>query len=345
MRSSSGQHFAGLDHIRALAAFLVVTWHFAHGAGGSPVPFNQATELAVLDEGHVGVSLFMTLSGYLFAKLIAGRSINYGAFLWNRALRLLPLLFVVLLIVGLRDYRDRPLTFFNFVVGGAVFPQLPNGGWSITSEAHFYIVLPLLLWVSAKWRWAPIGMVAMAVLARLVFLAPSGDVQELAYWTIIGRFDQFAFGIFFASLTVSGRWAASALVAIVAIYTAFDLAGGFYNGPDWPWIFMTTLEGATFGAIIAWYDAHPIRSPKMWLVKKAGDYSYAIYLLHFFFVFAAAAFIDQHIMRLDSLYVALPWALLFFVAMIGVGHMSYKLIEEPPMLRLRKRYIKETPQT
>ena len=44
-------------------------------------------------------------------------------------------------------------------------------------------------------------------------------------------------------------------------------------------------------------------------------------------------------MRLDSLYVALPWSLLFFLAMTGVGHLSYKLIESPP-LRFRKSYIR-----
>ena len=30
MQSSTGQYFVGLDHLRALAAFLVFTWHFYH---------------------------------------------------------------------------------------------------------------------------------------------------------------------------------------------------------------------------------------------------------------------------------------------------------------------------
>jgi hypothetical protein len=59
MRSSTGQHFVGLDHVRALAAFMVVVWHFSHRFTGVPVPFNQAPLLGFLDEGHVGVALFM----------------------------------------------------------------------------------------------------------------------------------------------------------------------------------------------------------------------------------------------------------------------------------------------
>jgi peptidoglycan/LPS O-acetylase OafA/YrhL len=78
MRSSSGAHYIALDHIRALAAFLVVTWHFLH----TFIPYEYVPPvflLSLLDEGHTGVALFMTFSGYLFAKLLEGRPIIYTA--------------------------------------------------------------------------------------------------------------------------------------------------------------------------------------------------------------------------------------------------------------------------
>ena len=339
MQSSSGKYYPGLDHVRALAAFLVVTWHFTHGETGSPVPFGQAPELGLIDEGHVGVALFMTLSGYLFAKLIAGRPIHYGAFLWNRALRLLPLISLVLLVVGVLYFRGKEADYLVKIGKGIFLPVLPNGIWSVTTEIHFYVFLPLLLWVSARWNWAPLALVAAALCIRLAILASGANIQDAAYWTIIGRFDQFALGIFFYRRRVTVRFALMAGVALASFYAAFDMAGGFYNAPDRLWVFIPTIEGLTLGALIAWYDANPIRSPRMWLVQKAGEYSFSIYLLHFFVVFEFAPFIHQHIMRLDSLYVALPWSLLFFVAMIGVGHFSYIFIERPPM-RFRKPYIK-----
>src|SRR5215471_8796230 len=101
MRSSSGAHFIALDHVRALAAFMVFAWHFTHGSNGYPVAYEYVPAIipfALLDEGHVGVALFMVLSGYLFAKLLDGKSVNYPAFLWNRFLRLVPLLVFVILI-------------------------------------------------------------------------------------------------------------------------------------------------------------------------------------------------------------------------------------------------------
>ena len=88
MKSSSGTHFIALDHVRALAALIVFTWHFLHSFDGYPIPFEYVPMLppfALLDEGHTGVALFMTLSGYLFAKLLAGRRISYRLFLCRHA--------------------------------------------------------------------------------------------------------------------------------------------------------------------------------------------------------------------------------------------------------------------
>lgn len=81
MRSSSGTHFIALDHVRAFAAFMVFTWHFTHATNGYPIPFDYVPRIfpfALLDEGHTGVALFMTLSGYLFAKLLDGKTINFS---------------------------------------------------------------------------------------------------------------------------------------------------------------------------------------------------------------------------------------------------------------------------
>jgi len=339
MKSSSGAYSPGLDHVRALAAFLVFVWHFSHSTTGTPVPFNLSPEIGLMDEGHVGVALFMTLSGYLFAKLISGR-VNYAAFLWNRAIRLLPLLFVVLAIVGIVEQRE-PASYIRLIIGGAILPQLPNGGWSITAEAHFYVLLPLLLWLAnRRVDWLFLAIV-LAILMRLGLAYVGLDLHDLAYKTIVGRFDQFTLGIaaFYLREKISGRIALVALVSLLVFYSAFDLAGGYYNLTWNPaWAFIPTIEGACFGVLIAWYDRHPLTHPATWIVRKAGEYSYSIYLLHFFVVFAAAQWIDRNVMALPTVYHALPWATLLFVFMIGVGHVSWKLIEQP-FLKLRKPYL------
>lgn len=202
MKSTSGQHFLALDHIRAVAAFMVFSWHFTHSSNGYPVPFEYTPALllfpfALLDEGHTGVALFMTLSGYLFAKLLEGKKIDFVAFVWNRILRLVPLLLVVVVIVGVRTVADRGdlVAYFRSILLGAMYPSLPNGGWSITVEFHFYLVLPVLLWMGRKSKWLPVSVLIAALLARYAIWVYRGQAQSLAYWTIIGHMDQFVLGM------------------------------------------------------------------------------------------------------------------------------------------------------
>lgn len=340
MKSSSGAYYAGLDHVRALAAFLVVFWHFAHWEQGYPVPFGHAPMLGPFDEGHLGVSVFMTLSGYLFAKLIGERKIRYLPFLWNRAIRLLPLLAVVIYLQGsMQDVKLLP--YLRFVIEGAVLPQLPNGGWSITAEAHFYLLLPFLLAILRPRPKFVLLLVGVSIALRLGLYFAGYDIQLLAYKTIVGRFDQFAFGIAAYRLRneVTGKVALSALAFLWGSYAAFDWLGGYYAFPTpGVWIFLPTVEGLTVATAIAWYDRNPIQWRGMWIVRKAGEYSYSIYLLHFFLVAPAAVFVNENVMRIPTLILALPWAILFFLMMVAVGHVSWRVFEEPP-LRLRRPYI------
>ena len=133
MKSSSGAYFVGLDHVRALAVLLVWTWHFVQI---HEIPTVPVFPLSILSEGHSGVAIFMTLSGYLFAKLLAGKRINYAAFIVNRIYRLVPLLLFVVAVVGLEHlYRDGDLfEYARAIASGLILPTLPNGGWSITVE-------------------------------------------------------------------------------------------------------------------------------------------------------------------------------------------------------------------
>ena len=346
MRSSTGQHFVALDHIRALAAFLVVCWHFTHSLNGFPVPFGTAPELAFFDEGHVGVSLFMTLSGYLFAKLLDGKEISLLPFLWNRFLRLMPLLALVLLIVGLQfHFQGGDATLFlRGVSAGLVLPVLPNGGWSITAELHFYLILPILLLLLRKKPQGLLMLVGVAISIRVALYLSGADVQFLAYRTIIGRFDQFVFGmlLFHHRGLVSNGFATFVALLFAISYAAFDLAGGYYNLPQeakFVWIVLPTWEAACLGALIAWYDGHALRVPFLaWPMQKAGEYSYSIYLLHFFFYEQAARVVHTYIMPISSIYLALPWAMIFFVLMAFLGHFSFRYIERP-MLAFRRSYV------
>ena len=89
--------------MRGLAAALILLYHgkqlFGHWLatgteGFSPVQewtFSHNPAVALVAEGHVSVSLFIVLSGFVFTYGCLGKGIAYGDFLVNRVWRVVPL--------------------------------------------------------------------------------------------------------------------------------------------------------------------------------------------------------------------------------------------------------------
>ena len=351
MKSSSGQYYQALDHVRALAAFVVFSWHFIHfqqGQLAGPLVF----PLSLFTEGHTGVAIFMTLSGYLFARLLNNRQLRFRPFLWNRLLRLAPLLVVVFMLLALQRWWAGALNadFFRTLLEGFVLPVWPNGGWSIAVEMHFYLVLPLLLWLTARSPRYLLLIVAAAVVLRLMLWLITGEVQSLAYWTVLGRIDQFVLGIWFFhyrnALMGRGGLVALTMLAFLLFWYWFDAQGGFYVSPAYPspspvWVVITLLEGLAYGTLIAWYDGW-FRQSDSWFTTRVaaiGTYSYSIYLLHFFVVFELPVFIHTRLFPLDSPYLLLLMAVPGFLLLLPFAWISYHWVESP-FLRFRRPYIK-----
>lgn len=352
MKSSSGHYFQAQDHVRALAAFTVFVWHFMSYNDGhltGPLVF----PLSYFTEGHTGVALFMTLSGYLFAKLLDGRKISYPLFLWNRFVRLAPLMAVVMLIVGVLGWYGgtlEPATYAKELLRGFVYPTWPNGGWSIAVELHFYLILPLLLYAAGRQWWVLPSLLLLPLAWRCGYYYLHGEVQSLAYWTIFGRLDQFILGIllFRHRNLMQGRgWlAATVLLAFLVFWYFFDAAGGFFKNPSYPspspvWLVLTFVEGLTYASLIAWYDTKFSYSDSRTarFIALIGSYSYSLYLLHFFFVFKMPVLINQYLVDLSNRYVLLLFAVPCFLALLPLSWLSYRFIEEP-CLKFRRAYIR-----
>lgn len=193
-------------------------------------------------------------------------------------------------------------------------------------------------------------LVIFFLLVRVILYANGYDVYRLGYWTLVGRIDQFLFGMlaFCCASSFKNKHAVMAVLStgFLLIFWFLDIHQVFFNTKSWnypvAWIFVPFIEGAFYAVLIAWYDqsfSMPDKGVSR-VVARIGKYSYSINLLHFFVVFYAAKFIHQHIMDLSSFYVALPWSVACFFLMLIPGHISYKLIERP-FLRHRKPYIRE----
>jgi peptidoglycan/LPS O-acetylase OafA/YrhL len=55
--------------------------------------------LAINEEGHSGVGLFIVLSGFILSLRAIGNTVNYKPFLIARILRIYPMLVICLLVV------------------------------------------------------------------------------------------------------------------------------------------------------------------------------------------------------------------------------------------------------
>ena len=347
------KYYIALDHVRAIACFTVFTWHFVSFGYApkynTPVPLFP---LSFLSEGHTGVGIFMTLSAYLFAKMLDGKQIDYKAFIWSRFIRLAPLLSIVILFIGLTTqlHGGNIISYVKTIISGLIQPVLPNGGWSITTEFHFYLLLPFLLFLTKRSKYT-LGFVLISTIAlRICLHRKFGEIQVLSYFTIVGRIDQFILGImayqFRQYFTKKHRFVACISVMFAILYWKFDMLGGFYNNMSYPspsplWIYMPTLEGLCYASIISWYDNSFQHSTGRFsrFIAAIGTYSYSIYLLHFFF-FPKMANAINHYIDLRNIHLALLASIVAFLPMILIGYVSYRLIETP-FFQFRIKYILE----
>lgn len=146
----------GLDGLRALAVLVVIAYHL--GFGWAP-------------GGLLGVGVFFTLSGYLITDLLlahrARGDFSLGGFWLGRARRLLPALFLMLIVVTAWVTLigpAQPPQFREAVAAAALYvsnwqlifhhvsyfarfaaPLPLNHLWSLAVEEQFYIVWPFLL--------------------------------------------------------------------------------------------------------------------------------------------------------------------------------------------------------
>jgi peptidoglycan/LPS O-acetylase OafA/YrhL len=178
-------HQNSLDGVRAVAALLVVALHVA---GSTGMATGQEKFALLVGHGDSGVAIFFVLSGLLlyrpWAKALFGAAERpaTGAYLWRRALRVVPAYWLALAI-GLLVYNQAHVrdawTWAEFLGMVHIYdpdPWWQGTGptglyhlWTIPVEMSFYLVLPLLgaLIAACAGRRGP----APAVRARRALLA------------------------------------------------------------------------------------------------------------------------------------------------------------------------------
>lgn len=229
-------HQDSLDGLRAVAALAVLVIHVTSLTGfaftGSPASW-------VAIRGDVGVPIFFTLSGLLLFRpwamyaLGSGGAPNVNAYLIRRALRIIPMYWVVVgfAIVTLNwNHVRSATTWAQYLLFAQVYDPRPwwqgTGApglaqmWSLSVEVSFYAVLPIIggLLVLAASRGAP-GVAASArrlLIAIAILGAISYAFLALSYYPS----HQFWLG---ATLPRSLCWFAPGMaLAVVTAWASLD---------------------------------------------------------------------------------------------------------------------------
>lgn len=298
----SSEYRPDIDGLRAVAVLAVLVFHCFP---------------SVLPGGFVGVDVFFVISGYLigrssFEEIDAGRY-STRAYFGRRARRIFPALLVILLSVLVAGYWIlMPVEYEllgKHVAGASVFisnwqfwrevgyfnteatlkPLLHL--WSLAVEEQFYLILPLLLMLSVRWRRSmPWLLVAIALISMVGVTWRLADHKAWAYFHLFSRGWELLVGVLLAygenrlsvharqRVLLSGKWRAgisgSGLALILVSAWGFSSSTPF-PGPS---ALLPTLGTAL---VIAGGLATPFsRLLSLRALVYIGLISYPLYLWH-----------------------------------------------------------------
>ena len=280
--SSSHGQIRALNALRGLAALLVVFSHLPDYAG---MHFGPSRE------GHLGVMIFFTLSGFLMGLLYLGQPVTrrtVSAYAVARISRIAPpYLIVVLLAFAVYTLADPA---FPYAIGPhnllrhLLFSGNVSVLWSIPPEVQFYALFIGLWWAVQR---AATGRGAGALIAVLAVVVAAICLRGTVPGTfVVSKLHYFLMGSLLGWLHPRWRMASISAMALTLLQSALLIC------------FALFMVGAIDLGENYWFDLAPVlvcglvvfafshdrtvvdtvlaARPLQWL----GDWSFSLYLLH-----------------------------------------------------------------
>jgi peptidoglycan/LPS O-acetylase OafA/YrhL len=358
------------DGLRGLGVTSFVLYHCV-------ISFEASNESWFLPGAYLWLELFFVQSGFLITSLLLDEwyrtgEVRLGNFYARRALRLLPALFTVALVVVVflltfAMYRNvdgvwtevwASLLYVQnwfLAFGYYVLPSYLSHVWSLSIEEQFYLIAPLGIVALVTWRRSlrrGLPFILAGALASAVWMGLMASrtfhplhLQRLYFGTDT-RAQGLLIGVALAFAIHSGLWlrtakhariasvwgALGAVVMLVLLFTA-DMRETFsFYGV---FLLCSTSTAGMLSEIISHPEGRLARSLSSKALQAAGEMTYGIYLWHWPVIL---------IVKQYTSWPEVPTIAAQVLLSLLVATASYRWIERPILLRYAPRFPRTTPE-
>ncbi len=213
-----------LDGLRGIAVLAVMTMHFSYWyLSALPLTSVGRIYIKLTGNGWMGVDLFFVLSGFLITGILLdskGSPHFFRNFYVRRTLRICPIYYGVLSVVflvlpftpvaraGLAAARPHQAWLWLYGTNLAVYrfgwgflnpyPFMVTHFWSLAVEEHFYLLWPLVIYLSSKRGLVGISLVLVLTALTSRYLLLPHSHHDTASLLTPCRTDELAIGALLA---------------------------------------------------------------------------------------------------------------------------------------------------
>jgi peptidoglycan/LPS O-acetylase OafA/YrhL len=347
-----------LTSLRFLFAFMVFCCHCPFYT--DPDTFAYKLSHHVMSEGYIGVSFFFILSGFIlslnYADSFEKEKVSAKEFWILRFARIYPLYLATLLI-------EIPFTFHEYLASAATWwgrfaacffmvqswvPDIRwaaafnTPSWSISAEAFFYALFPLLIIRIRHLRPAVIvSLCFIVVLSVCMWFTPPQWQKALYYNNPLGRLGEFVLGIalyrFYEmrravwSFSYATRMELAAVLLFVLFFSLHSFIPKVFRFSIYYWppmVFLLYVFARSAGAL-----SKALSVPAFVLL---GEASFAFYMIHYR-VGGLLKIANSRFLHIDQ--ANLLYFLLYFLTTLTGSIAVYFLFERSANRYLRRRLL------